>query len=170
MFTLVWVVMPCRFAVGIRVLEKPAASILELDRGGRFLQKTGTHLPNYTASHRRSPKTWYSHENLKISPFITISTYIQESAWLSRYSDGLRTGRPGFDSRHGKIFPFSTASRPAVGPSQPPIQWVQRAVYPGVKRPACEADHSPPSSADVRNGGAIPPLPPYVFMAWCLIN
>jgi hypothetical protein len=29
----------------------------------------------------------------------------------------------------------------------------------GVKRPGREADHSPPSSAEVRNGGAIPPLP-----------
>jgi hypothetical protein len=32
-----------------------------------------------------------------------------------------------------------------------------------------EVDHSPPSSAKVKNGGAIPPLPS-VFMAWCLIN
>jgi hypothetical protein len=29
----------------------------------------------------------------------------------------------------------------------------------GVKRQGCEADHSSPSSADVRNGGAIPPTP-----------
>jgi hypothetical protein len=29
----------------------------------------------------------------------------------------------------------------------------------GVKRPGREADHSPPSSADIKNGGAIPSLP-----------
>jgi hypothetical protein len=29
----------------------------------------------------------------------------------------------------------------------------------GVKRQGPEADHSPPSSAEVKNGGAIPPLP-----------
>jgi hypothetical protein len=29
----------------------------------------------------------------------------------------------------------------------------------GVKRPECEADHSPPSSAEVKNVGAIPPRP-----------
>jgi hypothetical protein len=40
---------------------------------------------------------------------------------------------------------------------------------PGVKRQGREADHSPPSSAEVKNGGAIPPLP-YVYMVWCLIN
>jgi hypothetical protein len=33
------------------------------------------------------------------------------------------------------------------------------ALSPGVKRPGREADHSPPSSADVKNGGAIPLLP-----------
>jgi hypothetical protein len=29
----------------------------------------------------------------------------------------------------------------------------------GVKRPGREVDHSPPSSAKVKNGGDIPPLP-----------
>jgi hypothetical protein len=28
----------------------------------------------------------------------------------------------------------------------------------GVKRPGREADHSPPSNAEVKNGGAVPPL------------
>jgi hypothetical protein len=36
------------------------------------------------------------------------------------------------------------------GPTQPPIQWVPGAVSVGVKRPGREADHSPPSSADVK--------------------
>jgi hypothetical protein len=30
---------------------------------------------------------------------------------------------------------------------------------PGVKRPRCEADHSPTPSAEVKNVGAIPPFP-----------
>jgi hypothetical protein len=30
---------------------------------------------------------------------------------------------------------------------------------PGIKRPGREADHSPPSSAEVKKGKAIPPLP-----------
>jgi hypothetical protein len=80
----------------------------------------------------------------------------------SRYSDGLRAGRPGFDSWQCKIF-LSTASRPALGVTQPPIQWVPGALPPGVKRQRREADQSPPSSAEVKNGGAIPPLP-HVFM------
>jgi len=39
---------------------------------------------------------------------------------------------------------------PALGPIQIPIQWVPRALYLEVKRPGREADHSPPSSAEVK--------------------
>jgi hypothetical protein len=31
--------------------------------------------------------------------------------------------------------------------------------FPGLKQPGCEYHHAPPCSADVMNGGAIPPLP-----------
>jgi hypothetical protein len=72
---------------------------------------------------------------------------------------GLQAERSGFDSRQGEeIFLFSTASRPALGPTQPPIQWVPGGLSVGVKRLGREADHSHPSSAEVKNGGAIPPL------------
>jgi hypothetical protein len=39
-----------------------------------------------------------------------------------------------------------------------PLQWVPGALYPGAKWRGREADHSPPFSAAVQNGGAIPPL------------
>jgi hypothetical protein len=45
----------------------------------------------------------------------------------------------------------TTGSRPALGPTQPPIEWVLGAVSLGVKRQGREADHSPPSSAEVKN-------------------
>jgi hypothetical protein len=45
------------------------------------------------------------------------------------------------------------------GATQPPIQWVPGAISSGVKRQGREADHSPPSSVEVKNGGAIAPLP-----------
>jgi hypothetical protein len=54
---------------------------------------------------------------------------------------------------------YFPASRPALGPTQPPIQWVPEALSPGVKGRKHEADHSPRSSAEFKNGGAIPPLP-----------
>jgi hypothetical protein len=48
------------------------------------------------------------------------------------------------------IFLF-TASRTALGPTQPPIQWVLGGLSLGIKRPERESDHSPPSSAEVNN-------------------
>jgi hypothetical protein len=71
--------------------------------------------------------------------------------WLN--GGGSRSGR-------GKIFSSSLlTSRPALGPTQPPIQLVPGAVSLGVKGQGREADHTPPSSAEVKNGGVIPPLP-----------
>jgi hypothetical protein len=53
---------------------------------------------------------------------------------------------------------FSVVSRPDLGPTQPPVQWALGALSSGVKRSGCEADHSPPSGAKVKNGGAVPRL------------
>jgi hypothetical protein len=68
--------------------------------------------------------------------------------------DWLRAGRldyRGFESRQGLgIFLFTTASRPALEPTQPPIQLIQGALSLVVKRPGREAHHSPPSSAEVK--------------------
>jgi hypothetical protein len=71
-------------------------------------------------------------------------------------SVGIATGC-GLDGRNsipgrGKIFSFSTASIPALGTIQPPIQWVPLGLSAGVERPGREADHSHSSSAVVKNG------------------
>jgi hypothetical protein len=64
---------------------------------------------------------------------------------------GWKIGFLGFDSRGGLgIFLFTIAFRTALGPTQPPIQWVLGALSLGVKRPVNEPDHSPPSSAKVK--------------------
>jgi hypothetical protein len=55
-----------------------------------------------------------------------------------------------FDGTYNLIFIFTTASRTALGPTQPSIQWVLGALSLGVKRPGREADRSPPSSAEVK--------------------
>jgi hypothetical protein len=63
-------------------------------------------------------------------------------------SSGIATGyrldgrgsTPGTD-----IFLFSIASRPALGPTQPPIQWFLWEISPEP-----EADHSPPSIVEVK--------------------
>jgi hypothetical protein len=57
-----------------------------------------------------------------------------------------------------EIFLYSTASRPALGSTHPPIQWAPGALSWGVKRPGREAYNSLPSSAEIKNGGGILPL------------
>jgi hypothetical protein len=47
---------------------------------------------------------------------------------------------------------------------QTPILWVPGALSPGVKRPGREADHSPPTSAEVKKMWIYASTPPYVFM------
>jgi hypothetical protein len=42
--------------------------------------------------------------------------------------------------------------------------------FPGVKRPQREADHSPPSSAEVKDAWSYTSTPQYVFMAWCSVK
>ena len=49
---------------------------------------------------------------------------------------------PGIESRWGRDFPHP--SRPALGPTQPPVEGVP-SLSAGVKRPGRGADHSPPS-------------------------
>jgi hypothetical protein len=64
----------------------------------------------------------------------------------------------GLDDRGSRVrfpagagnFLFTTASRTALGPTHPPIQWIIGALSLGVKRPMRETDHSPPSSAEVK--------------------
>jgi hypothetical protein len=64
---------------------------------------------------------------------------------------GWMIGVLGFDSRRGlRISLFTTASGTALGPTQPPLKWVPGALSLGVKRPGLEADHSSPSSAEVK--------------------
>jgi hypothetical protein len=80
--------------------------------------------------------------------------YVEPGSSGSIVSDyALATGRSVFDPRRGqRIFPLTSVSRPALGPTQPPVQWVPRVLSPGGKaRPGRDADHSPPSSDEVEN-------------------
>jgi hypothetical protein len=65
----------------------------------------------------------------------------------------------------GEIFLFSIEFRPVVRPAKPPIQFVPGALSPWVKRQGREADHSPPSSTKIKNGGVIHSVPN--TSSWC---
>ena len=64
---------------------------------------------------------------------------------------GIATGYglddPGIESRWGRDSPH--LSRPALGPTQPPVQFVP-GISRGKERPGRDADPSPPSSAVVK--------------------
>jgi len=67
--------------------------------------------------------------------------------------DGIATGYglegPGIESRWGRDFP--QLSKPALGPTQPPVQWVPGLSWGGKERPGRDADPILPSSTVVIN-------------------
>jgi hypothetical protein len=80
----------------------------------------------------------------------------------------------GLDDR-GVGVQVPIGSRIFSSPSRPdrlwgPIQRVPGALSPGVKRPGHEADHSPPTSAEVKKMWIYTSTPTYAFMAYCLIS
>jgi len=54
-------------------------------------------------------------------------------------------------------------SRPAQGPTQPPIQWVSGASSLRIKRSGREADHRPPSNAEVKYPWSYTSTPPVLL-------
>jgi hypothetical protein len=81
-----------------------------------------------------------------------------DQGYLSHYSSVLWAGWPGFDSRQRQEICFLHSVKTGSGASA--------AFYPvgtmgfslEVKQPRRGTDHSPPSSAKVKNGGDIPAL------------
>jgi hypothetical protein len=107
----------------------------------------------------------YSFNNLAI--ISTQGVGIAQSVYKTR----LWAGQPIFYSWWGqRIFLFTTTSRPALRPTQPPIQWVLVALSPEVKWPGKEADHSPPRSVEVKNVCGSTTIHLYVSMVWCLVK
>jgi hypothetical protein len=97
---------------------------------------------------------------------VKLATHRYRVSWL-RMRGALR---PGFESRlELGILLFAAVPRLTLGPTRPPTQWVLGALSPGVKLLGREADHSPPSSAEVKNAWSYIFTHPY-FMAWCLIK
>jgi hypothetical protein len=78
---------------------------------------------------------------------------------------------PGIESRWGRDFPHP--SRPVLGPTQPPIQWVP-GLSRGVKRLGRGVDHRPPSSAEVKERVELyfcsPTGPSWSVIGWTLLT
>jgi len=53
---------------------------------------------------------------------------------------------------------FLHPSRPALGLTLPPVQWVP-GFFPGLKQPGHEVDHSPQSSVEIKEWICVSPPP-----------
>jgi hypothetical protein len=91
---------------------------------------------------------------------------------VRRWATCRTIGILGFDSRRGLgIFLFTTASRTALEPTQPPIQCVPGALSLELKRPGREVDHHTSIYCrGQRMSGTIPPLHQHAFMARCSVK
>jgi hypothetical protein len=95
-----------------------------------------------------------------------LSLYTQQDAF-TQSKDDLLAGQQGF--RGGKIFLFSVKFRPAVISIQRPIQWKPETIYLCVKQPEDEAEHSPPSTEELKSGSYLH-SPIYEYLYGILFN
>jgi hypothetical protein len=101
--------------------------------------------------------------DINFAPLLT-----KKPGWRSWYTDWLRAGLPNRRSSSlggGKNFYFPMSSIPALGSTQPHIQWVPGSLSPQVKRPGGETDHSLPTSAEDQKNWVYRSTIPYIFMA-----
>jgi hypothetical protein len=76
----------------------------------------------------------------------------RDSSVCTALGDGLDDQDSGFRFPAGDgNFYLHHCIQNSSGPTQPPSQWVSGALPLGVKRPGREANHSPPSSAELKN-------------------
>jgi hypothetical protein len=96
--------------------------------------------------------------NLYLPTTLHVSRVTQYSVWL-------RAGRGSIPGRGERIFPLASVSRPALGPTQPSVQWVPGGACPGGKaRPGRDPDHSPHLLPRSRMSRSCTPLPPSAFV------
>jgi hypothetical protein len=81
------------------------------------------------------------------------------SPGIKLVNDGLRTGRPGSILDRRRDCSVFSSVRTGSGVHQAHIQSILGILSPGIKQPGREAVRSPPSCAEVKNGGAIRSLP-----------
>jgi hypothetical protein len=129
---------------------------------------------NYALPWQNTKKKRLDFDLSEVLKFLTVSLlpywYTVQTQFLDNFEcmvSGIALGYGlddwDFDSREGLgIILLTTASKQALWPTQPPMQWVPGSLSLWAKRPVREADHSPPSNAEVKNAWSYnftPPIP-----------
>jgi hypothetical protein len=130
---------------------------------GEILLKQVSHFMLYDQVNNQNNHCWVETINITSISWYNVSLSVN----VLYVPDFLRNGRSRFDPRQGQtIFPLASVSRPAVGPTQPLVQWVPGVPSPGVKRGRGVTLTTHPIYCRGREWvGAIPPLPPSASMA-----
>jgi len=71
---------------------------------------------------------------------------------------------------HGTVFSYKFNLLSVISGANPVSYPMGTRVSLGVKWPTREADHLPPSSAEVKNAWSYISTPQYVYLAWCLVK
>jgi hypothetical protein len=96
---------------------------------------------------------------ISVNKFIykCLKLHCRDSSLSILMAKGWRTKESGFDFWQGQeIFLFSTASRLAMGLTQPPIQRVPDSLSQGVKLTRHEVDHPSSFFAEAKNAWSMP--------------
>jgi hypothetical protein len=109
--------------------------------------------------------------NERVNPTVLVTQHsliyiLMEISKVTR----LRARRPELDSR--QELGFYSFHRVHTCSGAHPASYVMGTAgsFSGVKQPWREDYHSPPSSFQVKNAWSYHFIPPYVFMAWCLVK
>jgi hypothetical protein len=97
---------------------------------------------------------------------LPLSIYLSYVRQRSRYSGWLRAGRPeDRSSSPGRVknFLFSIASRPTLGSTQLPTQWIRELFHK--EESGWSVKLTPPTSAEVKKVWIYTCTPPYASMA-----
>jgi hypothetical protein len=145
------------------LLPSSALELTASSAPGLLLSSAAEHLPSPASQHL--PNSEKQFPTSMDCAHITVLTSCQ---WLEKHhilifslntvswdsAVGIATaGRPRGQSLSPSTvnnFLFSALSRPTLGPTQPPIQWVPGDLSQGLKQQGHEANHSPPASAEVK--------------------
>jgi hypothetical protein len=114
-----WLTSPSSSVTEVTVCRLAETGSLPIDTAADIKTKLNSDIYEETWLRRRI-LCWFLYPQCY---FPAVPSNFKQSVW--RWATGWTIGVLGFDSRRGLgIFLFTIASRTALGPTQPPIQWV----------------------------------------------